>query len=164
MLRLVKQGLRDMEETEPDRVLLGFFGIVVFGRAVTNALQNLRTFDRQAFDDWYEPWQREMIDDPLLRWFYTLRSDILKGIFPMVGIVLASVGREDLYPGAITVNDRPPPDIHRKQHVKDRKMITLCGLYVTYLEEMVESATPVVVQVDDQMMAAQRDMPGLAST
>ena len=87
MLRLVKQGLRDLEidatdlSTDPnalDRILLGFVAVVVFGRAVTNALQNLRSFDRQAFDAWYEPWRREMQNDALLRWFYVLRSEILK--------------------------------------------------------------------------------------
>jgi hypothetical protein len=29
MLRLVQQGLRDIEETEHDRILLGFFSVVV---------------------------------------------------------------------------------------------------------------------------------------
>ena len=76
MLRLVQQGLRDMEETEHDRILLGFFGVVVFGRAVTNALQNLRSFDKSAFDAWYGPWQRRISEDPLMRWFYALRSDV----------------------------------------------------------------------------------------
>ena len=32
--------------------------VVVYGRAVTNVLQNLRN-RAQGFDDWYEPWQTE---------------------------------------------------------------------------------------------------------
>jgi hypothetical protein len=119
------------------RTLLGLFAVVVFGRAVTNALQNLRTFDRQAFDEWYGPWKQEMEEDPLLRWFYKLRSDILKGIVPLIGFVIGSSGRGDLYAGAITVPDRPPPNIHRQQSIQDCAMINLCRLYVAYLEELV---------------------------
>jgi hypothetical protein len=150
MLRLVRQGLRDMEETEHDRILLGFFSIVVFGRAVTNALQNLRSFDRRSFDEWYGPWQQEMRDYELLRWFYELRSKILKGIVPMIGIVIGSVGREDLWPGAITVSDRPLPEVHRGHPIPDPSVIDLCRLYVTYLEELVESAAVVIWEVQDR--------------
>ena len=35
MLRMVHQGLRDMQETDQDRILLGFLGVVVFGRSMT---------------------------------------------------------------------------------------------------------------------------------
>jgi hypothetical protein len=153
-LRVVRQGLRDMEETEHDRVLLGFFSVVVFGRAVTNALQNLRTFDERAFDEWYEPWQREMRNDPLLRWFYKLRTDILKGITPPIAIVIGSSGRNAVRPGTVTVEDRPPPDVHRGESIQDYLTIDLCRLYVTYLEEMVESAAVVIWQVHDHHVAS----------
>jgi hypothetical protein len=160
MLRLVKQGLRDMEEKEYDRTLLGFFAVVVFGRSVTSALQKLRTFDRQAFNEWYGPWKQEMEQDPLLRWFYKLRSDILHEIDPLIGVVIGSSGNEDLYRGAITVPDRPPPNIHRQQSIQDRTMINLCRLYVAYLEEMVNSAAVVITQVQDRHdMAAEGDVP-----
>jgi hypothetical protein len=160
MLRLVRQGLRDMEEKEYERTLLGFFAVVVFGRAVTNAVQNLRTFDRQAFDKWYGPWKHEMEEDPLLRWFYKLRSDILKGIEPLIGFVIGSSGRGDLYEGAITVSDRPPPNIHRQQSIQDCTMINLCRLYVAYLEELVASAELVIAQVQDRYdMTVERDVP-----
>ncbi len=50
---------------------------VVYGRAVTNVLQNLRSVAR-GFDAWYAPWRTEMERDPLLKYLYKLRSDVLK--------------------------------------------------------------------------------------
>jgi hypothetical protein len=47
--------------------------VVVAGRAVTNVLQKLRN-RVQGFDDWYKPWQQEMIQDPLLKYLYKLRT------------------------------------------------------------------------------------------
>jgi hypothetical protein len=91
-----------------------------------------------------------MRDDTLLRWFYKLRSEILKGIDPLIGIVLGSVGREDLWPGAITVSDRPLPDVHRGQAIPDPSVIDLCRLYVTYLEELVDSGAVVIWEVHDR--------------
>ncbi len=52
--------------------------LVEFGRAVTNVLQNIRTYDRDRFDRWYEPIQKQMASDPLLKHFYKIRSEILK--------------------------------------------------------------------------------------
>ena len=49
----------------------------MFGRAVTNVLQNLRSVD-DRFDAWYQPFRKEMESDPLMRYLYTLRSQILK--------------------------------------------------------------------------------------
>src|SRR4051794_10879474 len=69
MLRMARQGLRDMQETGEDRILLGFLGVVVFGRSMTLVMQNRRGHDRDAFDSWYTPWRTEMQDDPLMRYF-----------------------------------------------------------------------------------------------
>jgi hypothetical protein len=92
-LRMVKQGIRDMEDPDQDRVLLGFFGIAVFGRSVTLALQHLRTFDDHAFDEWYKPWFGEMRTDELCRFFYQLRTDILHDMNPLVGFVWRPMAR-----------------------------------------------------------------------
>jgi hypothetical protein len=166
MLRLVEQGLRDMEQTDPsevatdgtamDRVLLGFVAVVVFGRSVTNALQNLRTFDQRAFEDWYEPWQREMRADPLLRWFYVLRSNILKGIAPLIAVVIGASGQDAPLPGMVSVPDSPPPDSHRKQPIQDRTVVGACRLYAAYLKEMVESSAEVIWAVNDRHLAKLR--------
>jgi hypothetical protein len=56
----------------------GFRNVAVFGRAVTNVLQNMRSVDRETFNTWYAPRQEAMRADPLLRYFYELRSEILK--------------------------------------------------------------------------------------
>ena len=68
----------------------------VFGRAVTNVLQHLRSFDpydEGAFDRWYEPWVTEMRTDPLLRYFYELRSAFLKDITPTITVMLHALQR-----------------------------------------------------------------------
>ena len=76
-LATAKLGLQDVLSGGPDRRLGGLRNLIVFGRAVTNVLQNLRSTE-PAFEAWYEPYVKEMRDDPLLRYFYTLRSAILK--------------------------------------------------------------------------------------
>lgn len=150
MVRMVQLGLHDMDEPDQDRVLLGFFAIVVFGRGVTSALQNLRTFDKPAFDDWYEPWVEEMNADPLCLFFYKLRTAFLHGISPAVGVVLASFGPNSPGVGTITVRDHPIPTIHRGEPIEDPTMRHLCSLYVGYLQEMVKSATTVILAVQDR--------------
>lgn len=92
-LRMVKLGLDDMEDTEQDRVLLGFFSVAVFGRSVSLALQRLKTRDRPAFLAWCGPWEEDMRRDPLCRFFYVLRTDILHGVTPLVGFVFQSLRR-----------------------------------------------------------------------
>lgn len=76
-LATAKLGLRDVLDGGPERRLGGLRNLVVFGRAVTNVLQNLRSSE-PTFDDWYQPFVAEMRDDPLLRYFYLLRTEILK--------------------------------------------------------------------------------------
>jgi hypothetical protein len=63
---------------EPEGRLPGLRNLVVFGRAVTNVLQNLRATEEGDFDEWYKPFVDEMRADPLMRFFYKLRSEILK--------------------------------------------------------------------------------------
>jgi hypothetical protein len=55
--------------------------IAVEGRAVTNILQNLRgkmAVGKAEFDRWYAPFVAEMKIDPLMRFFYELRTSTLK--------------------------------------------------------------------------------------
>jgi hypothetical protein len=59
-----------------DRLRTARFGdAVVFGRMVTFALQNLRSVVPE-FDGWYQAKQEEMKSDPLMRYFYQLRTKI----------------------------------------------------------------------------------------
>jgi hypothetical protein len=48
---------------------------------VTFVLQKLRT-PEPSFDEWYAPIQAEMVEDPLLRYFSNLRTEIAKEGLP----------------------------------------------------------------------------------
>jgi hypothetical protein len=150
MLAMVRQGLADMAESKHDRVLLGFCGVVVFGRSVTNAMQNLRSFDEKAFNDWYGPWEAEMRADPLLRYFYELRTQILKGIAPQIGILLAGFGPSVPRPGSISIEGKPLPEMHLGKPIADTSMENLCRLYSIYLERMHTSLGTVVWEIQDR--------------
>src|SRR5205085_500431 len=86
-LETAEVGLSDLlDRANPPRRLPGLRNLTVFGRAVTNVLQNLRTPAGVAFDDWYAPIQTQMANDELLRYFYRLRSVVLKeGSVPPIG-------------------------------------------------------------------------------
>jgi hypothetical protein len=55
----------------------GLRNLAVYGHATTQALQNLRSVNSD-FDAWYEPIRNEMKGDPLMKYFWDLRSRILK--------------------------------------------------------------------------------------
>lgn len=76
-LRTAELGLADLMGDDPGRRIPGLRNLVVFSRAVTNVLRNLRS-PEAGFDAWYEPDVVEMRADPLMRYFYKLRSAILK--------------------------------------------------------------------------------------
>jgi glutaminyl-tRNA synthetase len=75
-------GLEDMGR--PDRLISGFHNAVVFGRAVTFALQNMRGHV-DGFDEWWETKQSEMKSSPLLIAFKDLRTSIEKEAVSDVG-------------------------------------------------------------------------------
>lgn len=155
MLRMVSQGFRDMGEADEDRVLLGFLGVVVFGRSMTLVMQNLRTYDREAFERWHEPWQEEMKGDPLMLYFYKLRTMVVHKDAPAIGSVLAATGKSAPPIGSITVDDLPPPDGHLGEPIDDTSMGNLCRLYLAYPERMFESFHQVAFAVQDRPIAAE---------
>jgi hypothetical protein len=77
LLITAKIGLEDLISGLPEKKVAGLRNLIVFGRAVTNVLQNLRSIDPN-FDDWYQEHRKEMEPDPLMKYFYKLRSEILK--------------------------------------------------------------------------------------
>ncbi len=77
-LETAQFGLEDMLR-RPERFQSGLCNAVVFGRAVTFALQNLRSVV-DNFDDWYCPMQEQMRCDPLMRYFHDLRTEIEKTV------------------------------------------------------------------------------------
>jgi hypothetical protein len=100
-LQTAEWGLADLTGVDPRRRMSGLRNLVVFGRAVTNVLQNLRTVvGVQGFNEWYEPWQEKMRKDELLRYFYQLRTEILKeGVLQTATSVhIANLNTRDLLP------------------------------------------------------------------
>jgi hypothetical protein len=154
-LNMVRVGLRDMSESERDRVVLGFCSVAVFGRSVTLALQRLRHWDREAYNEWYRPWRDEMEADPLCRFFYELRTDVLHGGVPNIGFVIGSAGSKAPPVGTVRRIDRAAPTEHRGEPIEDASTLNLCRLYIAYLEELLASAADVVWQIQDRWQAAQ---------
>ncbi len=76
-LETAEYGLQDLTGDIVERRLPGLRNLVVFGRAVTNVLQRLRG-KVQDFDKWYAKYTVEMKSDPLMKYFYNLRSEIIK--------------------------------------------------------------------------------------
>ena len=155
MLRMVQQGLRDMRETDQDRILLGFLGVVVFGCSMTLVMQNLRRHEQEAFDSWYAPWQKEMKGDPLMRYFHDLRTMVIHHDAPAIGILLAGHGVTVPPIGSIAVDGLPLPKRHLGQSLDDTSMGNLCRLYLVYLERMFESFATVAFAVQDRLIAAE---------
>ncbi len=71
-------GMQLVEGKDPKARIAGLRNLVVFGRAVTNVLQNLRSTLGDQFDEWYQPKVEEMSSDQVMKYFYKLRSEILK--------------------------------------------------------------------------------------
>jgi hypothetical protein len=76
-LETAKFGLHDFLNGSPERKMSGLRNLFVFGRAVTNVLQNLRSTEK-SFEEWYTPYQDEMKNNVLLKYIYNLRTEILK--------------------------------------------------------------------------------------
>jgi hypothetical protein len=75
-------GLRDLSgESDPTRQVAALKAIPTHGRSVTFILQKLRG-QVADFDLWYDPIQRKMRDDPLLRYFHKLRNEVQKEGLP----------------------------------------------------------------------------------
>jgi len=79
ILQTAKHGYDDLVSSDRTRRFTGLRNLIVFGRSVTFVLQNLKSVaGEQEFNNWYEPKQEEMKQDPLLKYFVTARNEILK--------------------------------------------------------------------------------------
>lgn len=154
MLQVARLGLRDMQESNEYRILLGFFGVVVFGRSITLVMQNFRRYDEAAFDRWYAPWRDEMKDDSLMLYFKELRRTIIHEDGPAIGVLLAADGRNAAKIGSITVDSLALPESHLGRPLEDRSMTNLCRLYVEYLERMHASFANLAFEVQDRLLTA----------
>lgn len=86
MLETAEFG-RSLMSTDPRHRVPGIRNVVVFGRAVTNVLQNLRSTE-PTFDGWYAIHQENLKNNPLARYMYDLRTRILKRGEMPTGVVL----------------------------------------------------------------------------
>ena len=104
-LRVAQIGLKDFSGSDPQRRIAGFRNAVVFGRAVTNVLEHLRS-KVQDFDAWYRPRSAELGADEGFSTLYALRSEILKEGTgnPAVSIHIENLNTSDLKP----LMDNPP--------------------------------------------------------
>jgi len=72
-------GYEDLTSGNRSRRFSGLRNLIVFGRSVTFVLQNLKTpVGEENFSTWYTPLQEEMKSDVLMKYFVTLRNEILK--------------------------------------------------------------------------------------
>lgn len=72
-----EHGLVLTRHEDPQTYHIGARIAIVFGRAVTNVLQNLRGVEAD-FEAWYEPHQLKLKVTDFAQYFYELRSEILK--------------------------------------------------------------------------------------
>ena len=155
MLQMVRQGLRDMRETDQDRILLGFLGVVVFGSSMTLVMLNLKRHERKAFNSWYAPWEKQMKGDPLICYFTNLRNMVIHQNAPAIGIALGGFGMNMPPIGSITIDGLPLPNRHLGDPLDDTSMVNLCRLYLAYLERMFESFAPIAFAVQDRLSVAE---------
>jgi len=141
--------------SDQDRILLGFLGVVVFGRSMTLVMQNLRSHDQEAFDSWYALWQEEIKDDSLMRYFCDLRTKVIHHDAPAINILLAGFGENVPPIGSITIDGLPLPERHLGQPLDDTSMGNLSRLYVAYLQRMFDSFAPVAFAVQDRLIEAE---------
>ncbi len=147
-----------MATADLDRVLIAFYGVVIFGRSVLYSMEELGRIG-YADDDyrrWYAAWQ-PFEEDPLVRYFKRIRNDVVHPNNRMVGIVLidwsADADRRVRPAGEITFDALEPPATHRGTVITDHSMKALCGLYLEHLHEMLDTFAPVAFAVSDRRLA-----------
>jgi len=86
-LRTAELGLSDLQSGVAERRLPGLRNAIVFGRAVTNVLENLRSCDA-GFDSWYKAQSDVLAMDADMKFVYKLRSEIFKeGSLPVTSML-----------------------------------------------------------------------------
>ena len=70
-------GLNLLLNGDPTAVPTGVRNVLTFGRTLTNTLQRLRSHISN-FDEWYVPYMEQMEKDPLMKYLYNLRNNVVK--------------------------------------------------------------------------------------
>lgn len=71
-----KLGLEAVHAADPRRRIAGIRNVVTFGKATTDVLRRLKT-NEPGYEAWWEKYSTEMAADPVMKFFYKLRSTIL---------------------------------------------------------------------------------------
>ena len=97
-LQTARYGFEDLTCGNRQRRFSGIRNLEVFGRSVTFVLQNLKTpVGEAAFDERYGPIQEQKKGDVLMRYFVTLRNEILKqGKLPVSTSASISMNSNDM--------------------------------------------------------------------
>lgn len=108
-LETAERGLSDLLDAgRPEAWLPGVRNLIVFGRSVTNLLQNLRTPLGAAFDEWYGPIQTAAAGDELLKGFDRLRAEIVTAGSVPIGDSSIHMERLDTRELASLMHNPPP--------------------------------------------------------
>lgn len=76
-LKTAELGFALLTKGPPNVKLCGLRNLVVFGRAVTFVLQNLRSTEPE-FEEWYTNYKEQMNSDPLMVYFKNVRNELEK--------------------------------------------------------------------------------------
>lgn len=94
MLGRARAALADLNSADRERAATGVYLIAVFGRATTQALQHIATYDREHFNAWWPPRGAALGADPVCQFFTKVRNAFLKEgtLFHTGRNMLVSVG------------------------------------------------------------------------
>lgn len=122
-----EHGLALTRQEDPQTYHIGARIAIVFGRAVTNVLQNMRNIEPD-FNLWYESHLAKLDETDIARHFYDLRSEILKQ---------GTMG--PLYKRAMFAET--PDEIYEVLMLsRHQDYVPLLLPYLTYLRSMIEEA------------------------
>lgn len=130
-MAFTQMGLADLIESEDRaRQVKGVADVVTYGRAVTNVLAHIATFDDPGWNAWWTPRAAKMFADPLCRFFYECRTIVLKdGTLPIwetnrlegpdIGppMTFAPLGSTAALPDAASL---PHTDYFKSSHIETR--------------------------------------------
>jgi hypothetical protein len=77
MLAMAEAGFKDATSSDPTRRRPGLMNLITYGRSVTFAIQTIKNLVT-GFDEWWNPYQQRMRDDPLMKYFNETRNTISK--------------------------------------------------------------------------------------
>jgi hypothetical protein len=81
-LRMAQVALEDFRYgTTQSRRTAGLMNTIVWARNVTQSLHQIRTFKRDQYNEWYEPFHAELEADAGFLYVYDLRNQVLKEAF-----------------------------------------------------------------------------------